>query len=82
MIFSPEYSKGYLNWLKTYACDSGVSFDYSAEKNCPQPLYYASLLGLQESVEKLLKERCRCCGKRGGRAQNLNRVDQILPFPF
>lgn len=29
MIFSPEYSKSYLNWLKTYDYDSGVSFGYS-----------------------------------------------------
>jgi len=74
MIFSPEYSKSYLNWLKTYACNSGVSFDYSAEKNYPQPLYYASLLGLQESVEKLLKG-VDAAAKEGGRAQILNRVD-------
>src|SRR5271168_772581 len=65
MIFSPEYSKSYLNWLKTYDCDSGVSFGYSAEKNYLQPLYYASLLGLQKSVEKLLKEDADDAAKGG-----------------
>ena len=64
MIFSQEYSKSYLNWLKTYDCDSGVSLAYSAEKSYPQPFYYALSLGLQEGVEELLK--VQMLRQRGG----------------
>jgi hypothetical protein len=65
MIFSSEYSKSCLNWLKTYGYDSGVSFGYLAEKNYLQALYYASPLGFQESVEKLLKEDADTAAKGG-----------------
>jgi hypothetical protein len=53
-LFSPEYSTGYKNWLWTHNCDGPYSS--LREREYPQPLYYAALLGFYESVRKLLRE--------------------------
>jgi hypothetical protein len=66
-IFSPEYSRSYLNWLKTYNCDN--PYASTPKSRYPQPLYYASLLGLQEIVENLLKDGVDVMA-RGGRFSN------------
>jgi hypothetical protein len=63
-IFSSEYSKSYLNWLRIRDCDD-VNIFLPKKKTFPQPLYHASLLGLQESVEKLLDNGANATAKGG-----------------
>ena len=59
-IFSPEYSQSYLNWLRTYDCDDNEYSGHGgsmpkAPDQYPRPLYYASLLGFDHSVETLIR---------------------------
>ncbi|KAI9833766.1 MAG: hypothetical protein M1819_003499 [Sarea resinae] len=69
-IFSPTYSTSYCNWLRIYNCDDPLSAGlYPLDiDDFPKPLYYASFLGLQSSVSKLLEEGVEV--RAGGELRN------------
>jgi hypothetical protein len=57
-LFCQEYSQSYLNWLRIHDPDYGRR-SFKAKKfldSFAQPLYYASLLGLLDNLERLLKQ--------------------------
>ena len=55
-LFSPGYRTSYKNWLRTHNCEKEYTFHWRKGEECPQPLYYAALLGFYNSVRKLLKD--------------------------
>ena len=63
-IFRPEYRRSFHNWFQIYDCDESYDRYGRYVDNCgywglegsSRPLYYASLLGFQDSVKELLEE--------------------------
>lgn len=58
MLFSPQSSGAYINWLRLHNCDAPVpnDFDYTLKLEAvSEPLYYASLLGLHTTVANLVE---------------------------
>ncbi|KAJ5554225.1 NACHT domain-containing protein [Penicillium frequentans] len=58
MLFSPQNSGAYINWLRLHNCDAPVpnGSDYTLKLEAvSEPLYYASLLGLHTTVANLVE---------------------------
>lgn len=66
LLFSSGHSQRYVAWLKIHDPDERYRFDGKPKTRYPQPLYYASLLGLQTTVKNLL-EKGRVWSYNGGR---------------
>ncbi|OJJ38175.1 hypothetical protein ASPWEDRAFT_312432 [Aspergillus wentii DTO 134E9] len=61
-LFSSCYTRAYTNWLDVWNPDSSMRVQGTRE--FPRPLYYASLLGFQASVEKNAWRGCGCSSRR------------------
>ena len=59
LLFSSDHTPRYIAWLKIYDPDVSYAFRKEPKRRYPQPLYYASLLGLQMTVKNLLKKGYR-----------------------
>ncbi|CAG8982681.1 hypothetical protein HYALB_00000960 [Hymenoscyphus albidus] len=70
-LFSPDHSQGYITWLQTFDHDR-ERYDQYIRAGYPEPLYYAALLGLRMTAEKLLVQGCRIRMYEGRKGNALN----------
>jgi dephospho-CoA kinase len=65
LLFNSNHSPRYIAWLEIYDPDEGRYYNKRQKISYPQPLYYASMLGLEMTVKNLLKKGCRILMEEG-----------------